>query len=199
MGVWLVVMFCLGVYPAFHVAEWLPIKTKWIADAIGIIGLAVIMCVLGYKEWPPIRRHVLDKLERLSFENSLRPQKGPDDLEVQISCPADDEKTCVYAGQFVNLFGEAEWKVQPLVSRLTLSKALDGITVYRRGGNKEDMMRRWNSGGWFNINEPRLLAVQNAFRAIHIEIDGGTNPDIAENVMMVYIGPEKTMKPNRMT
>ena len=52
-------------------------------------------------------------------------------------------------------------------------------------------MKRWNSGGWFNLNEPRLLAVQSAFRTIHVEIDGGTNPDLAEDVMMIYIGPEK--------
>jgi len=188
--VWLIVMFCLGTYPAFHFAEWLPLRNKKITNSIGIAGLVLVTCALGYKQWPPIRRHLLDKTEKLSFENALRSQKTSD-LEIQVGCPAGDEKTCIYAGQFINLFGESEWKIQPTVSRLTLSKALDGVTVYRRGGNKEDTMKRWNSGGWFNINEPRLLAVQNAFRTIHIEISGGTNPKLAENAMMIYIGPEK--------
>jgi hypothetical protein len=186
----LIAMFALGVYPVLHFAEWLPVKSKGLARAAGIAGLAVATSALGFKEWPPTRRHVLDGTERLSFENALRPQKGFD-LDIQISCPDGDEKTCIYAGQFINLFGEADWKVEPFVSRLKLSRALDGVIVYRRGGNKEDMMKRWNSGGWFAINEPHLLAVQNAFRTSHIEIEGGPNPDLAENVMMIYIGPER--------
>ena len=156
MFVWLIVVFAVGVYPALHFAELIPVSNKWIANVFGIVGLAVIVSILGYVQWPPIRRHLITKTERSLFENTLIPQKGSD-LEVQVGCPLGDEKTCIYAGQFINLFGESEWKVQPLVSRLTLSKALDGVTVYRRGGNKEDMMKRWNSGGWFNLNEPRLL------------------------------------------
>jgi hypothetical protein len=163
---------------------------KWLRFGTAILLAVGTLVIFGIYVWPPIKRHPLSATERREFENALRPQKGPD-LEVQIGCPVGDEQACVYAGQFVNLFGESEWKVQPLVSRLTLSRALDGVTVYRRGGNKEDMMKRWNSGGWFGINEPHLLAVQNAFRVIHIEIDGGANPDLAENVMMIYIGPER--------
>jgi hypothetical protein len=189
-ALWLAIMFALGIYPACHLAESvLRLRVTWIADLVGVLVLAAAVAIFGVSEWHP-HRHTLSARERRSFENVLGPQKGSV-LEVQIGCPGGDEKACVYAGQFVNLFGESEWKVQPLVSRLTLSKALDGVTIYRRGGNKEDMMKRWNSGGWLGINEPHLLAVQNAFRAIHIEIDGGANPDIAENVMVVYVGPEK--------
>jgi hypothetical protein len=186
----LIAMFALGVYPVLHFAEWFPIRNKGLARAAGIAGLAVAISALGVKEWPSIRRHLLDETERLSFENALRLQRGSD-LDIQIACPDGDEKTCIYAGQFISLFGESEWKVEPFVSRLKLSRALDGIIVYRRGGNKEDMMKRWNSGGWFEINEPHLLAVQRAFRVSHIEIDGGSNPDLGENVMMIYIGPER--------
>jgi hypothetical protein len=190
MSVWLVVMAGLGAYPAFHLSEWIPLGNKWVARAIGIAVLVAVITGFGYLEWPPIRRHILSAKERVEFENALRPQKGSD-LRVQIGCPAGDEKACVYAEQFVNLFGESEWNIQPFVSRLTLSKAQEGVFVYRRGGDKQDMMKRWNSGGWFNINETHLLAIQNAFRALHIEIDGGANPDLAENIIMVYVGPER--------
>jgi len=183
-------MFVLGLYPAFHFAEWLPTNNKRLTKTIGVLGLTIVMCVLGYVKWPSIHRHVLSNTERLSFENAIKHQEDVD-LQVHISCPAGDEKTCIFAQQFISLFGESEWKIQPIVERLTLSKAMDGVMVYRKGGSKEDMMKRWNSGGYFNLNEPHLLAVQNAFQAIHIEINGGTNPELDENVMMIYFGPER--------
>jgi hypothetical protein len=153
MVAWLIVMFALGIYPASHFAEWLPVSSKTITRIIGIAVLAMVISGLGYEVWPPIKRHMLEKAERVAFENALKAQKGSD-LNVEIGCPAGDETTCVYAGQFVRLFGEAGWNVQTSVARLTLSKAQDGVIVYRRGGNKEDMMKRWDSGGWFGINEP---------------------------------------------
>jgi hypothetical protein len=190
MSLWLAAMFILGLYPAFHFAEWLPLKNKQVVKAIAALGLAAVICALGYAKWPSIRRHVLGKAERLSFEDAIKPQQGAD-LEVHIGCPVGDEKTCIFAEQFIGLFGESDWKIQPIVERLTLSKAMDGVMVYRKGGSKEDMMKRWNSGGYFNLNEQHLLAVQNAFQAIHIEINGGTNPELNENVMMIYFGPER--------
>lgn len=199
MSVWLVVMTFLGIYPALHFTEWIPLP-KWIARTVGVLALVGLISGFGYIEWPPIRRHTLSAKERVEFENALRPQKGSD-LQVQIGCPTGDEKACVYAEQFVALFGESEWNIQPYVSRLTLSKAQEGVFVYRRGGNKQDMMTRWNSGGWFNINEPHLMAIQNAFRTLHTEIDGGANPDLGENILMLYIGPEREneAEPTRLT
>jgi len=52
-------------------------------------------------------------------------------------------------------------------------------------------MSHWNAGGYFPINEPHVLAVQSAFQGLHIKIESGTTPDLQENVMMIYIGPEK--------
>jgi hypothetical protein len=155
----------------------------------GLVALTFLM-IFGLWVWPPIRRHFLSTKERIWFETPLK-SVGGGDLKIQVGCPANDERTCIYAGQFISLFGESGWSVEPIPSRVTLSKASEGIVIYRRGGNKDDMMKRWNSGGYFAINEQHLLAVQSAFRAIHIEIDGGTNPDLEEKTMMVYVGPER--------
>ncbi len=190
MCVWLVVMAGLGAYPAFHLSEWIPLNAKWVARVLGLILLLAAIVVFGYMEWPPIKRHTLSAAERVEFENALRTDKDMD-VQVQIGCPASDEKTCIYAEQFIDVFGEAGWNIQPSISRLTLSKAQDGVVVYRHGGNKQDMMRRWNAGGWLAINEPHLIAIQRAFRTVHIEIDGSTNPDLADNVAMIYIGSER--------
>lgn len=157
---------------------------------LATVGSLISATALGYFAWPHMQRHVLTARERASFENALKPQKGGE-LEIQIACPLNEEKTCVYAEQFINLVGESGWKVQSYVSRLTLSRALAGVTIYRRGGTRDNSLKRWDAGGYFNINEPHLLALQSAFQSIHIEPEGGTNPDISENVMTVYFGPEK--------
>jgi hypothetical protein len=157
----------------------------------GILFIALVSIGLfGIYVWPPIKRHTLTAKERVLFENALKPQKG-DDLEIQFACPPNDERTCTYAGQFINLVGDSGWKVRSYVDRLTLTRPLDGIMIYRRGGNRDYLLQHYNAGGYFNISEPHLLAIQKAFQSIQIEPSGGTNPDIPENVMMVYFGPER--------
>jgi hypothetical protein len=157
----------------------------------GILVIALISIgFLGVYVWPPIKRHTLSAKERALFENVLKPQKG-DDLQIQFACPPNDERACTYAGQFINLVGDSGWKVQSYVDRLSLTRPLDGIMIYRCGGNRDYLLQHYNAGGYFNISEPHLLAIQKAFQSIQIEPSGGTNPDIPDNVMMVYFGPER--------
>ena len=63
--------------------------------------------------------------------------------------------------------------------------------IYRRGGNRDYTLQHYDAGGYFNSNEPHLLAMQKAFQLIHIEPNVGTDPDIPENAMMIYFGPER--------
>jgi hypothetical protein len=46
-----------------------------------------------------------------------------------------------------------------------------------------------------------MLAVHAAFQTIHIEIDSGADPQLAENEMLLYVGPEKDdeSEPTRLT
>lgn len=158
-----------------------------------IAAMSVMVAIIGlygWRIWPLIKRHTLSQKERTRFENALKPQKGGD-LEVQIACPPNDERGCTYAGQFIRPVGDSGWKVQAYVSRLTLTKPLDGIVIYRRGGNRDYSLQHCDAGGYFNINEPHLLAMQKAFQSIHIEPSGGTDPDIPDKVMMIYFGPER--------
>src|SRR5713101_6249255 len=164
-------------------------KRNWRFTGFTLVAVLVV-AIIGARFWPPIKRHALTPKERLSFENALKPQKGAD-LEVQIACPQNDEKACTYAGQFINLFREYGWNVEPYVTRTTLTRAPDGISIYRRAGNTDYSMKHWDAGGYLSINEPHLLAVQGAFQAIHVEPESGTNPDLPDNVMAIYFGPEK--------
>lgn len=158
------------------------------AELMTVAFLCVVF--LGVYVWPPIKRHVLNRNELTLFENALKAQKD-DDLEIQIACSPNDEKVCTYAGQFIRPIGDSGWKVQAYVSRLMLTRPLDGVMIYRRGGNRDYSLKHYDAGGYFNISEPHLLAMQKAFQSIHIEPSGGTDPDIPDNVMMIYFGPER--------
>jgi hypothetical protein len=162
------------------------------ARRFGIVMLPTIILAASFSAyvWPPIKRHPLTVNERTRFEAVLKQQDGGD-LEVQFACPPDDEKACTYAGQFIRPVGDSGWKVQAFVARLTLTKPLDGIMIYRRGGNRDYTFQHYDAGGYFNLNEPRLLAMQKAFQSIQIEPSGGADSDIPENVMMIYVGLER--------
>jgi hypothetical protein len=175
---------------------------RWMRFLILMAAGVALVVLFGVYVWPPIKRHSLSAVERAAFEDVLRMERGGDEnLEVHIACPINDEKTCVYAGQLVPLFGEAGWQVQPFVDRVPLTNASDGITALRKAGNKEYMMKHWDSGGYVAINEAHLLAVQKAFQTLHIEIESKADPDLAQNVMMLYVGPEREneSEPTRLT
>lgn len=187
--VWLAAVYGLAIYPGLHFAEWIFPRRKLLAG-LTLLGLAAIVAAIGAYKWPPVGRHTLSERERMQFENALKPQKGSD-LEVQMVCSPSDERICTYAEQFIRPVGDAGWKVQAYVSRLMLSKPLDGIMIYRRGGNRDYTLQHYDAGGYFNISDSHLLAMQKAFQAIGIEPGGGTDPDIPENTMMIYFGPER--------
>jgi hypothetical protein len=113
---------------------------KLIRATIIIVFIGGVMTWIGVIVYPPIRRHTLSIEEDQRFERPLRDKKD-ETLTIQIGCPLNDEKTCVFATQFIPLFGESGWKVSPFIQRLTLSKSQDGVIVYRRGGNKDFMNR----------------------------------------------------------
>jgi hypothetical protein len=204
--VWLFVMFALGVYPALHFSGFVvrSPRRKWAtytANVVGVLVFAAAVTLFGIFVWHP-HRHVLSPKERLAFQNSLSAERGGDaNIEIQIACPTTDERACVYAGQFIDLFGLAGWKIRPDVQRLAFNKASEGITVLRRAGNLDDMQKRWDSGGYVAINEAHLLAVHAAFKTVRIEIDSSADPQLAENEMLIYVGPEKDdeSEPTRLT
>ena len=186
-------MFACLIHPLWQVPFIQKIKRP-IAKNLAFIGTLFVVAILiggfGFYVWPPIKRHPLTAAERESFEKELKNQPN-DDLLIQMACPPNNEKECTYAQQFIRPIGDSGWKVQAYVDRLMLTKPLDGIMIYRRGGNRDYSLQHYDAGGYFNISEPHLLAIQKAFEAIHVEPSGGTNPDLPENVMMIYVGPER--------
>jgi hypothetical protein len=188
-GTWLSALFGVLLYPAFCLAHWtLPTTARWITRAVAVVGLACILFPLGIRVWPR-GRHNLSERERYAFERPLREQKVARE-EIQIACPQDDEKTCVYAAQFIDFFREAGWTVQGnQLERVTLAKPLAGVTLFKHGSGKLDPSN-WRSGLWAALS-PSVESVYQAFVNVGIEPDSGANPQLPEGIITVYFGPEK--------
>jgi hypothetical protein len=129
--------------------------------------------------------------ERTRFEKPLIVQQKGEHEEVQFTCPAADENTCVYAEQFIDMFREAGWRVQNNeVQRGTLARPPSGIVLFKHTDGTPDP-NDWKSGTWTRIS-PGLVSVYQAFASIGIEVDGAGRKDISEDVLTIYFGQEKS-------
>jgi hypothetical protein len=187
---WLVAMFALLVYPAFHVVRAsLQSRVKWLQTPVAMILLGGVVFGIGHHVWPPIRRHTLSVQERYSFEKPLSEQKEPRE-EIQILCAEGDEPSCLYGGQFVNLFREAGWKVQNnRIERVRLNNPSAGIVLFKHGTGKLDP-DNWQSGLWTALTAS-LVDVRRAFVNIGIEPESASNPELREGVISIYFGLER--------
>src|SRR6266404_327548 len=136
---WLTVIFVTLVYPALHlVRAVLRTRLKWVQAPAAVVLAATFASAIGYRVWPPIRRHTLNEKERALFEKPLSEQKEPRE-EVQLVCTQGDESACVYAAQFVDIFREAGWKVRDNhVQRVRMNNPTAGIILFKRGVGKLD-------------------------------------------------------------
>jgi hypothetical protein len=202
----IMVLGCIG-FIAFSVAVkkhgWLR-APYWfgtpIRAAIILGGIAVAMCSLCWRAWPPIRRHVLDDTERSLFEAPLN-QQARDRYEIQLACPAADEATCVYAGQFVDLFKDAGWKVQDYqVKRVSLGLPYDGVRLFSYVKQYPAPDAHSNVGVWTEVS-PSLITIYRSFHAIGIEAEQGIRIDEKQNEITIYFGSERAdeSKPTGLT
>jgi hypothetical protein len=189
-AVWLSALFAALLYPALRVSQWiLPTSTRWITQTVAIVGLVCVLFPFGKWVWPH-ERHNLSNQERYAFERPLKEQKAPRE-KIQVACPQDDERACVYAAQFVDYFREAGWTVQGnLVERVMLARPLAGVILFKHGSGRLDPSN-WRSGLWAALS-PSLVSVYHAFVNIGIEPGSGPNPELPEGTITVYFGSEKS-------
>lgn len=187
---WLVIMFVVLVYPALHLIRTVfRTRLKWAQTPAALILLATLATAVGYRVWPPIRRHTLSDKERALFEKPLSSQKEPRE-EIQITCTQRDEATCVYASQFVNIFREAGFKVRDnRVEPVSMNNPTAGIVLFRRGQGKIDP-NNWRSGLWSTVT-PSFIDVRQAFANIGIEPESGSNPELPHGIISIYFGLQK--------
>jgi hypothetical protein len=187
---WLTVIFVTLVYPALHlVRAVLRTRLKWVQAPAAVVLAATFASAIGYRVWPPIRRHTLNEKERALFEKPLSEQKEPRE-EIQLTCTQGDESVCVYAAQFVSIFREADWKVRNNhVEPVRMNNPTAGILLFKRGIGKLDP-DDWRSGLWSALTAS-LIDVRQAFVNIGIQPESASNPEMPEGVVSVYFGLEK--------
>jgi hypothetical protein len=187
---WLAVIFVTLVYPALHLLRAiLRTRLKWVQAPAAFVLAATFASAIGYRVWPPIRRHTLNDKERALFETPLSEQKEPRE-EIQLICAQGDESACVYAAQFVNVFREAGWKVRDNhVEPVRMNNPVSGVILFKRGIGKLDP-DNWRSGLWTALTAS-LIDVRKAFVNIGIEPESANNPELPEGVVSVYFGLEK--------
>jgi hypothetical protein len=164
-------------------------RLRWTQVPVAIILTTALVSAIGYRVWPPIRRHTLSEKERAAFEKPLREQKEPRE-EIQIICTQRNEQACVYAAQFVNIFREAGWKVRNnRAEPVQLNNPEAGIILFKHGEGKLDP-DNWQSGLWSALTAS-LIDVRRAFVNIGVEPESGNNPEMPEGLISVYFGLEK--------
>src|ERR1700683_2966490 len=188
--IYLVVLFGVLLYPTLHIVEWgfrssrrvIAVPSAFVCLLVGIVGF-------GSWIWPHPRRHVLAGAERTRFERPLQAQQAPRE-EIILACPQQEESTCVYAAQFINLFREAGWKVRGnIVERGMLGIPYSGVILVKRGAGQIDP-NDWRSGLWSNISAS-FETVRAAIVSIGIEPDSISDAQLTENALRVYFGLEK--------
>jgi len=187
---WLAPMFGLLCYPALHIVRAIfGDKLRQIQFPVAIVLLLGLSFGIAKHVWPSVHRHTLTSKERYSFEKPLAEQKESRE-EIQLTCDAGAEPTCVYGAQFVNFFREAGWKVSNnRIEPVRMNNPMAGVVLYKRGVGKLDP-DKWNSGLWSALTVS-LISVRNAFVNIGIEPESGNNPQMPEGIISIHFGMEK--------
>lgn len=150
---------------------------------------SIVLFIFGVYVWPPVKRHRLDEGEWQSFQKPLRSQTDARE-RIQILCPANDEGSCTYAQQFVDVFRDAGWVVEGNeIHRVTLHAPIAGVTIFTRGEGQLDP-NNWRSGLWIDWT-PSFIDVCQAFENVGIEPESHATLEQAKDEVAIYFGLEK--------
>ncbi len=115
-GVLLASLWSLLIIPVTHiplVRDALPGWNRSLARVIATLIMTAFVFYFGASVWPHPGLDLLTESEQLQFISKLESIAG-ERTPVSVMCPPNEEKECVLASQFVEMFGRAGW---PLVSQ----------------------------------------------------------------------------------
>jgi hypothetical protein len=184
----LICMAALATHPVLNI-PWVTRRHQGFRSTLAMVTMSALVGAYGWFVWPRPHRHTLSQEEWNVFEKPLKEQKEIPE-EISLICAGADEAACIYGTQFVNIFRDAGWKVKNNhVDRVTMEKPLSGITLFKKGKGKLDP-NNWRSGLWTEIS-PSLRSVAQAFENLGIEPELQNNPEIPDEGVVIYFGPEK--------
>lgn len=188
----LIGMGVLLVHPLWklpYVRKAVTLRKRWVRFAEMFLASSLVLFFFGVWVWPPAHRHRLEKGEWEAFQAPLKRQIDPKE-RIQILCPPDDESSCVYAGQFVNVFRDAGWTVENNgVQRVAMQLPTAGVSILTRGEGQLDP-NNWRSGLWQTWT-PSFISVCQSFEGIGIEPEAYATLQQHPDEIALYFGPEK--------
>ena len=191
-GFWLAAIFCLGIYPVLHFADWgLRSQRRWILRGIAVTIWGGAVFAFGVRMWPPLPYyHKLTAKEKDAFMVILRSQKEPHESLI-VRCPTGDEKLCVIATDFLEMFQRAGWKTPTGgIERGLYAKSIPGISIAKKPSpgtldpNNPDM-------GLWVLQSPSLTTVEKAFKSIGMTTTAKAGQDMDDGVISIYFGPAR--------
>lgn len=120
------------------------------------------------------------------FVNYIRVVPEPRE-QIRMGCAAADERACVLAGQFVELFRRAGWTVLgDKVERVQLGKPARAIVLFKRGVGAQPVPK--DSGAWVH-QTISWQVLQGALTVIGLAPETAVDSNLPEGVIGVYVGP----------
>lgn len=113
----------------------------------------------------------------------------PPHEKITLGCSAYSEESCVFAGQFLNLFKRAGWPLQvDGVERVNLTRPIAGVVLFTHGEGKYDPSAP-DSGLWTKIT-PDRDALEEAFSNLDLDPESSADGTIPEGEVRIFFGIE---------
>ncbi|MEJ7608729.1 MAG: hypothetical protein WKF37_21270, partial [Bryobacteraceae bacterium] len=107
--------------------------------------------------------------------------------QIRIGCPPSQEDSCVHAGDFLDFFRRAGWRVEGnSVQRVTMGKPEAGILLFLHGSGQNDPNDP-NSGLWTTETES-VKTVEAAFKKIGLRVGHRAAREIPEGIIAIHFG-----------
>lgn len=164
-------------------------KVAFWGSLASIFGLLLAVATMSMQRAPttaPQSPTELTPTQRQNFAHVLLAAPQPRE-SIRMGCAGADERACVLATQFLELFQQSGWSVVSNgVERVQLSSPRSGIVLLRRGTSAERPPA--GSGVWV-LQTPSLLTLENAFGALGLPVNKAADAAMPDGVIGVFVGP----------
>jgi hypothetical protein len=185
-AVGLLALFAVCVYPTVKLA-WV-LKQPKLRIPISLILLAITVSMYGRMVWPLKKYLDFTEDQQKRFVEVM--QGTTPAKRIVLRCAAS-ENVCAAAGQFIQLFQKAGWKVQDnAIGRSFLGNPQFGVILLVHGSGTIPDPSNPNYGLWAPIIDHERDCLIRAFKAINVTVDKTmVDPSLEESSIVVVFGP----------
>jgi hypothetical protein len=189
----LVALWVFLMIPAMHVPS-IRNASGWsrglsVLFATMIVSIGVVS--FGFNVWPVQGIGRLSTNEQEKFIDDIKPVAAKA-WPVQLMCPPTEERECVAASQFVQLFGRAGWpQVHQYVDRVQAGNPGSGVFFVRHSTADVDynnpVFRDPKVGVWTEV-PPNYASLEKAFAGLGIKTSSTNGVAFPSHQIGIYFG-----------